>query len=193
MTHRLLAKILLIAASITLVGVVAIYSVSSSLFTQTYIEALQSRSLAIAQGLQIQLDRIQSLGIRIDDLAGFEKQCRDVVDSFDGVEFAMVVGGDGVVRFHSDPARHGSRIADPALLTALAATKSATVGYSFDGMDGYAAVVPLVSIDGAQVGSVVVGVSARVIDTKMRQMQRSSGKSAMSLSLLPSTNVLNIS
>jgi PAS domain S-box-containing protein len=171
MKHRLLAKILLIAASITLIGMVAIYLASSILFTQTYVAALQSRSLAIAQGLQIQLDRIQSLGIRLDDLAGFDKQCRDVVDSFDGVEFAMVVGSDDVVRFHSEPGRHGTRIVDPALLAALAATKAATVGYSFDGMDGYAAVVPLASLDGARLGNVVVGVSARVIDEKLRQMQ----------------------
>ncbi|MBI5791176.1 MAG: response regulator [Rhodocyclales bacterium] len=171
MKHRLLAKILLIAASITLIGMVAIYLASSILFTQTYVAALQSRSLAIAQGLQIQLDRIQSLGIRLDDLAGFDKQCRDVVDSFDGVEFAMVVGSDDVVRFHSEPGRHGTRIVDPALLAALAATKAVTVGYSFDGMDGYAAVVPLVSLDGARLGNVVVGVSAKVIDEKLRQMQ----------------------
>ncbi|MBK9020348.1 MAG: response regulator [Sulfuritalea sp.] len=171
MKHRLLAKILLIAASITLVGVVVIYSVSSILFTQTYVAALQSRSLAVAQGLQIQLDRIQSLGIRLDDLAGFEKQCRDVVDSFDGVEFAMVVGSDDVVRFHSESGRHGTRIVDPDLLAALAGTKAATVGYSFDGMEGYAAVVPLVSLDGARLGNVVVGVSAQVIDEKLRQMQ----------------------
>jgi PAS domain S-box-containing protein len=171
MKHRLLAKILLIAASITLIGMVAIYLASSILFTQTYVAALQSRSLAIAQGLQIQLDRIQSLGIRLDDLAGFDKHCRDVVDSFDGVEFAMVVGSDDVVRFHSEPGRHGTRIVDPALLAALAATKAATVGYSFDGMDGYAAVVPLASLDGARLGNVVVGVSARVIDEKLRQMQ----------------------
>ena len=171
MKHRLLAKILLIAASITLIGMVAIYLASSILFTQTYVAALQSRSLAIAQGLQIQLDRIQSLGIRLDDLAGFDKHCRDVVDSFDGVEFAMVVGSDDVVRFHSEPGRHGTRIVDPALLAALAATKAVTVGYSFDGMDGYAAVVPLASLDGARLGNVVVGVSARVIDEKLRQMQ----------------------
>ena len=171
MKHRLLAKILLIAASITLIGVVVIYSVSSILFTQTYVAALQSRSLAVAQGLQIQLDRIQSLGIRLDDLAGFEKQCRDVVDSFDGVEFAMVVGSDDVVRFHSESGRHGTRIVDPDLLAALAGTKAATVGYSFDGMEGYAAVVPLVSLDGARLGNVVVGVSAQVIDEKLRQMQ----------------------
>jgi PAS domain S-box-containing protein len=93
------------------------------------------------------------------------------VDSFDGVEFAMVVGSDDVVRFHSEPGRHGTRIVDPALLAALAATKAATVGYSFDGMDGYAAVVPLASLDGARLGNVVVGVSARVIDEKLRQMQ----------------------
>ena len=171
MKHRLLAKILLIAASITLIGMVAIYLASSILFTQTYVAALQSRSLAIAQGLQIQLDRIQSLGIRLDDLAGFDKHCRDVVDSCDGVEFAMVVGSDDVVRFHSEPGRHGTRIVDPALLAALAATKAVTVGYSFDGMDGYAAVVPLASLDGARLGNVVVGVSARVIDEKLRQMQ----------------------
>jgi PAS domain S-box-containing protein len=169
--HRLLAKILLISVSVTLVGAALVYWASSAMFTSAYVSALQSRSLAIAQGLKIQLDRILLLGIRLDDLSGFDKQCREVLAAYEGIEFVMVVGSDDSIRFHSDSAQQGARLADPSLLKALRESEPASVSYSRDGSSGSAAVVPITAVDGSRLGNVVVGVSARAIDEKLLRMQ----------------------
>ena len=44
----LLAKVLIISLVVTLIGVVAVFWSSSRLFADAYVDALQSRSLAIA-------------------------------------------------------------------------------------------------------------------------------------------------
>ena len=80
----LLAKVLIISLVVTLIGVVAVFWSSSRLFADAYVDALQSRSLAIAQGLRIQLERVLLLGIRLEDLSGFEKQCREAVEGYAG-------------------------------------------------------------------------------------------------------------
>lgn len=170
MKFGLRAKILLIAAGVTLIGMGAVLATSSHLFTQAYLASLQSRSTAIAQSLKIQMDRILQLGIQMDNLVGFDKQCQDVVETYEGIDFAMVVGRDGTILFHSDAARNGERLADPVLLTAVRGEAGATVDYSRSGSSGYGSVVPILGVDGTHLGSVVVGLSASVIDDKLRPM-----------------------
>ena len=84
MRFGLRLKILIIAASVTLLGMGVVLTATTYLFSGAYVASLQSRSLAVAQGLKIQIDRILQLGIRLDNLVGFEKQCQDVVATYDG-------------------------------------------------------------------------------------------------------------
>jgi PAS domain S-box-containing protein len=171
MKLNLRAKILLIAVGVTMVGMAIVFSASSQLISRSYISALQSRSVAIGQGLKLQLDRIQMLGISVDNLAGFEKQCREVVDTYDGIEFAAVVGRDGTILFHSDPSRHGSRLTEDAILKLLAGNSPAAGVYTAG--DRYGAVVPIRSSDGAALGGAVVGVSPGAVAERLREVQNS--------------------
>lgn len=116
---RLRGRILLIVATVTAIGVGATLAVSSVLFARAYESALQSRSLAIALGLKQQMERILQIGIRIDELDGFERQCRAVVDGYDGIEYALVADRDGRILFHNESSRHGERISEPGLLAAV--------------------------------------------------------------------------
>jgi len=78
---KLRTKILLIAVGVTLAGMAIVFSASSHLISRSYVAALQSRAVAIGQGLTPQMDRIQMLGVGLDKLAGVEKQCREGVDT----------------------------------------------------------------------------------------------------------------
>jgi len=167
----LLAKILIISVSITLAGMVAVFWSSSRLFEDAYAEALQSRSHAIAQGLRIQLERVLSLGIRIDDLGGFDKQCKEAVERYAGVDFSAVVAPDGTILFHSDPAQHGRNIGDPALVKRMAAGTVYTVASGINGWNGYVAMAPVSAADGESVGNIQVGVSGTLVRDKLRSMQ----------------------
>lgn len=168
----LLAKVLIISVAVTLLGLAAVFWSSTQLFTQVYVDALQSRSQAIAQGLKIQLERVLALGIRLEDLSGFEKQCREAAERYDGIAFAAVVDAEGRVLFHSDVTHHGQTLVDPDLLRGLSAGTASSVALHGDGQPGYAAIVPVTSADSSAVASVVVGISAHVVDDKLLAMQR---------------------
>lgn len=165
------AKILLIAVAVTLLSLGAVLAISSHLFAEAYLGALQSRSGAIAQGLRLQMERILQLGIQIENLSGFDKQCKTVTDSYPGIDFAWIVSPDGAILFSNDPARNGQPVADAKLLKAIRDRSETTIEYTHDGLAGYGSVLPIVSRDDAHVGSVVIGLSARVLDDKEREMR----------------------
>jgi diguanylate cyclase (GGDEF)-like protein/PAS domain S-box-containing protein len=163
-------KILLISTAVVLAGLTAGLVSSAYLFKSLYVASLQSRSIAIAQGVRLQMDRILQLGIQMDNLVGFEKQCIAVVDSYEGIAFAMVVNRDGNILFHSDVTQHGRHVASPELSTAARSKVDLTTQYQLENIDGYSASVPIFSTDGEHLGSVMVGVSAKVIDSKLMPM-----------------------
>jgi PAS domain S-box-containing protein len=163
-------KILIIAASVTLLGMVVVLSATTYLFSDAYVAALQSRSHAVAQGLKIQIDRILQLGIRLDNLVGFEKQCQDVVKTYDGIAFALVADPDGRILFHSDASLGGEQLAGPGLLAAARSNTSGVFEFDLEGSGAYAVSEPIVAEDGAHLGTVVVGISAAAIDASLRKM-----------------------
>ena len=169
MTFRLRTKILLIAVGVTVVGMAIVFSASSHLISRSYVAALQSRSVAIGQSLTLQLDRIQSLGIGLENLAGFEKQCREVVETYDGIEFAAIAGRDGTILFHSDPSRHGGRLTEEAILKVLGSESTVAVAYTAG--DSYGAVVPIRGSEGAVLGGAVVAVSPGAVADRLREVQ----------------------
>jgi diguanylate cyclase (GGDEF)-like protein/PAS domain S-box-containing protein len=163
-------KILLIATGVVLAGLTAGLISSIYFFNNLYVASLQSRSIAIAQSLRLQMDRILQLGIQMDNLVGFDKQCVAVVESYEGIAFAMVVNREGHVLFHSDVAQQGHSLASPELLAAARSKVDLTTAYTLEHLNGYSASVPIFATDGEHLGSVLVGVSAKVIDNKLMPM-----------------------
>lgn len=172
MKFGLLAKVLLISLFVTLTGVVTVFWSTSQLFARAYTDALESRSQAIAQGLRLQLERILQLGIRLDDLYGFEKQCLEAMQAYDGVQFAAVVNREGVIVFHSDRNRHGERLESAELQRGIAAGTASTIAVGTDGTAGRAVVVPVTGIDGSPIAGVMVGISSEIVHVKLAEMQR---------------------
>lgn len=165
------AKILLIAVAITLLSLGAVLAISSHIFAEAYLSALQSRSDAIAQSLRLQLERILQLGIQLENLSGFDKQCKTVTDAYPGVDFAWIASPNGTILFSSDALRDDRLIDDRNLLDAVGKRNATTVEYTLDGRTGYGSVLPILSRDDTHVGSVVIGLSASVLKDKERDMR----------------------
>ena len=165
------ARILVTATAVLIVAMGAIVVSSGHYFSTHYREALQSRSLAIGQGLKFELERLLSLSftIRVGDLVGFDQQCRDIVRTYEGTRYAMVVDADGRIVAHNDAARVGEQLADAELRRALAAGESTVTRHLDQGTPVYAAAVPVLQ-GGKPVAAVLVGFDAEVISAKVRQM-----------------------
>jgi signal transduction histidine kinase len=106
-------RILPIALAILIVATAGAITTSSYLFIERLTQAQQSRAEAIAKGLHTHLQRLLSLGIGLNQLQGFEVQCREAVENNAGLSQAMVILPDGQILFHNQPNRMaGNRISD---------------------------------------------------------------------------------
>ena len=170
MSLGLKTRIVLIASGAMTLALGAITAVSGHTFHEEYKAALQSRSLAIATSLEVQLQRVLQLGLDLEDLIGFEEQCQEAVRAYEGIEHAMVIGRDDTILFHSEAGRRGQRVEDPGMLDALRSPRPTTVAFSSGGRAAYGAVAPILDVRGERQASVVVVFPASVVAAKARQM-----------------------
>lgn len=168
--------------------------IGSYAFTNEYAAALQSEALVVGRALRLQLDKLLRLGIAIDELVGFEKQCQDIVNEQEAVSYAMVVDRDGKILFHSDPSQHGSMLTNPALLQAIESKEEVIQAYSEQGERYYDAIIPVWGTHDEHVGAIRVGFSNRFIVQKTRKLNAYSvGVAAISLSLATAMLVFGLS
>ena len=164
------AKIVLLTTGIMGIAVAAIILASSHYFVEAYAEALQSRSLAVGKSLKLQLDRLFQLGIRLEELTGFDEQCRDVVNQYEGMRYAMVTDEEGRILFHNNPSKVGGSLEDKALLQGVKSSRDIVVHSDTDlGGEEYTAFIPVPDPAGNRIAVVEIGFSADIIHTKMRE------------------------
>ncbi len=169
MTFSVRSKIVSITLLILCATIGAATLVYSYVFSVEYSRALQSRTFVLAETLKFQLDRLLEPGMALDELVGFDGQCRDLVDRYGDVSYAMVVDKNGTILFHDDPSRKGGKIADdPSAMRALRNGREAIRAHFFDGEDeeSYSAMVPVSDTHGNYVAAVMVGFPAEAIAQK---------------------------
>jgi diguanylate cyclase (GGDEF)-like protein/PAS domain S-box-containing protein len=163
-------RIVLISVSVMLFAMGSIIGLSAFLFSREYGKALQSRSVAIATGLRVQLERVLQFGIPLDDLIGFEEQCQEVVQIYGGIDYAMVVGPSGRILFHSDPSFRGEYLLQPELSEAARKGVQRVVPYTGEGARYYGVFVPFSGPRGERLGSIVVGFPDILVTARVSSM-----------------------
>src|SRR6185503_19667965 len=125
---------------------------------------------AIGKGLEIQLERQLKPGMLLEEVAGFEDQCRDAVRNYEGIRAALVATPQGKILFHSDPARMGGAIADRAMLDALARNVESAVESSLLDESTFSAVIPVHDRGGSHVASIVVSFPEEAVEKEVRAL-----------------------
>ncbi len=77
MALKIRHRVVLISAVVLFLGIGANTLVNSIVFMRDYSKALQSKAFVIARTLRSQLDRLLRLKIPLEDLVGFDEQCRE--------------------------------------------------------------------------------------------------------------------
>jgi two-component system NtrC family sensor kinase len=160
------AKIVLITLMILFLTMGVNTLISSYVFTREYSDSLQSETFVIGQGLALQLDRLLRLGIPVEEIVGFEKQCQETVNKYEEISYAMVVDTDGKILFHNDPSRHGQVLSDSAMLKAVRGTEDVIQVYSQQGEKYYDVTIPALDIHGKHTAAVKIGFPAKLITQK---------------------------
>ena len=178
------AKIVLITVVILFFAIGANDLISSYVFTKEYSNALQSETFVIGQALRLQLDKLLRLGIAVEDLVGFEKQCQDAVNEHEEISYAMVVDADGKILFHNDPSQHGKILTDSATLEAVKSTQDVIQVYSQQGEKYYDIIIPVLGAHGEHIAAVRIGFPVKLIAQKTgRLLAYSVGVAFVSLAL----------
>jgi PAS domain S-box-containing protein len=164
------SKIVLITVAILFVAIGANTLTSSYVFAREYSQALESRASIIGQGLKLELDRLLSFGIPLNNLTGFEKQCQAVVNQYNDIAYAMVVNLDGQILFHNDPAEQGQTIEDAAILEAIKSSQSSIQIYTTQAQEYYDTIIPIFTGQGEHVGAVRVGYPTRLVTQKITSL-----------------------
>lgn len=163
-------RVALIATAVIVFAFVAITVAAGISLRDGHTQAMQQRSLAIAKSLRLQLERLLQYGIKLEDLAGFEEQCREAVRAYEGIGSALVVSRDGRVLFHSDAARIGAEVHDPRLAAAVKGARETVLVTGYRDREYYATVVPLTSRDGDHLAGVVITVPTETVYREIRRL-----------------------
>jgi len=163
------AKIVFITVSMMVLALGTSTLMGSYMMVQGYSKALQSEAISIAQGLKFQLDRILRLGLELEDIVGFENQCRETTDKYESISYAMVMNREGKILFQSDKSAHGSIVEDPPEMIRTAEDNVPVVqGYARAGVNYLDVAVPVLNEQGRHIGLVRVGFPEELITRKTR-------------------------
>lgn len=165
-------KILVITVTTLLLAISVNTYIVSRLFRTEYSSALQSKIAVIANTVRSQVDRLLVLGIAVNNIEGFDTQCREVLQKHQDLAYAMVVQLDGKILFHSDIRYHGTMIDAPALLEAITQSRQTACLSEIEGKECYNSVVPVGSGSGGHNAAVIVGFPASLIDKKVQELHR---------------------
>lgn len=112
MSVSIRTKIAFITLAILFFALGANTLVSSIVFTRAYSTALESKSNIIAHSLKEKLDRLLKFDIPLQNLVGFEEQCKELVVDHSEISYAMIVDPNGKILFHNDSTRMGRVISN---------------------------------------------------------------------------------
>lgn len=175
MKLTLRVKIVVITITIIILSISANSVINSVIFVNEYTDALGEKAFAAGQSLKIQLDRLLKLNIPLHKLVGFEKQCSDLVNRYDGILYAMVLDTKNIILFHNDMSQRERRLHDipkpnshplKQKLFELKNEASKTI---------YQSRIPIIDSHKEYQGMLIIGFSDKIIKAKRNRMIFASG------------------
>lgn len=166
MRVSLRSKILVIVAAVMLTVICLTVATNALISARAYNAALESRTEAIAQSLTLQFERLLQLGLSVDAIVGFEEQTREIVESYSGIDLAMVVAPDGRVLFHNG-ASQGMVTGEVLGMVQSGAEGSA---HTERGEEKHLSIIPVFDLQDEYVASVIVGFPEALIVDKIKEL-----------------------
>jgi signal transduction histidine kinase len=160
-------KAILVPAVILLIGTAVNALIVSARFRSDYSLALKGNVGVIAQKLKLQLERLFQLGIRLNNIEGFDEQCSEILREHPELSYARVTDRSGTVLFHNATSDH---IHITVAVPAHASDPQFAAVTDPSGAAFYQMSVPITNSDGALDGWAVVGFPRRLIDDKIRSI-----------------------
>jgi signal transduction histidine kinase/ActR/RegA family two-component response regulator len=161
-------KVMWTAGSVLVLTVLAILLVASSTFYQVYVRAVTERGIAVSHEVAAQFERLLALGLRADEIVGFDDRCNIAVGNHQDLEIVAVYAADGRVLFQNSSGAARERLPDlPAVATAVAGGAGRQFAFAVQGRAFAATLQPVFDAGGNAVGAVVVAVARDSLDRRL--------------------------
>lgn len=158
-------KIIIIVGVILLV----VFSVnglqSTQFFREEYSKATLNNALIVGESLNHQLNKILKMGIELENIVGFEEQCREIDLSLDYISNVGVIDLEGEIIFSSDAEAMGRNI-EKGLLDAILNEEGEIIYFSERYGQLYVVEVPVIDSNEESIAFIVIGVSFDFINQK---------------------------
>jgi len=172
MLYKIQNKILLILFLVLSITIGINYYLSNNILRAEFSSAVKGESFAIGKGLQIQVERLLSYGLPLEDLVGFDQLCIEVTSNNNSVDYAAVVDVNGTVLFHSDLDQKKVNTDGPEVLAALKGKKDTVVEYTRGQDQVYGFVLPVFTSDNQYVGAVLLNVPVASITQRVAMLSK---------------------
>lgn len=166
-------KIMLISVGMLLLALTVNSIISNTIFKKEYSQALISQGLLVGQMLRVQLGRLLDIGIKLEDLVGFEEQCQEAVSKYQ-VSFAMVVDTDGRIVFHNAQTILETKIRDESIKNAIMHPRRIETVILDRRTKMYNIIVPINSMTQNKSYAIIVGLPLKMVEDKSNTMVLSS-------------------
>ncbi len=169
MRQGLRAKVLWTAGSVLMLTVLAVLLTAAHTFSQAYGQAVAERTVAVSHEVAVQFERILALGLRAEDILGFDDRCNAVVGNHEDIEIVAVYGADGRVLFQNASGVAARRLPELPVVRAAVGVGASERQFTFDlqGKRFFAALKPVSDATGQPVGAVVVAAAQESIDRRL--------------------------
>lgn len=163
-------KVILISLVILFLTLSATTVASSIFFMREYSAALKSRTFLIGSILKYQLEKLLRYDIPLDQLIGFDEQCREVIHNYGNITYAMVVDRNGKILFHNHDQRQGETLKDIDIHNILLTKQEKLQELKENGENFYNFIIPVLGLNRAPIAAVIIGFPVSLISQKTAQM-----------------------
>ena len=168
MKQGLRAKVLLIAGSMLVLTVCAVLFTAARTFADAYSKAVIDRTIAVSHEVAAQFERILALGLRAEEIIGFDDRCNAVVASHEDLEIVAVYTNDGRVLFQNTSGVGRDRLPGlPAVQEAIGAAAERQLTFSVHGREFLATLKPVSDRSGQPVAAVLVAAAQESLDRRL--------------------------
>ncbi len=177
MAFNIRTKIISITIVILFLGIFFCSAILNYIFTREHFNVLQTNSLILAHNLKFQLERLLQLGLNIDTIEGFDRQCKDLVTKYENISYAYVVNPKGKILFHyhKNQLSHKKVFEDPyinhpEILKNIDVMSQISRTTKIDGDLFSEVFIPVYDMSDSYIGAIGIGFPYKLIINKIKKL-----------------------
>ncbi len=173
---RMNLKTRAVMATAAILFLVFVFNTLTNIYATTskYREALIARTAALAEGIKKDINKAIGFGLPLNALEGMSEKLQALVEEDKDISRIMVVDMEGRVLYSSNKGLETTVLTDGATKISLAARGPIVHSYSDQSGGHYEKVIPLMSVDGKQLGVFRIALKESAVNAHVRSLLVSS-------------------